>query len=84
MTDRDEVSELRAQLEQRANGAPQWTTEPPTKPGWYWWRGLAVDDPEDGPITTIAHVWYADGEMHSDLGDAGALGAWCGPLEPPP
>jgi hypothetical protein len=22
-----------------------WTTEKPTKPGWYWWRPLSTDAP---------------------------------------
>jgi hypothetical protein len=26
----------------------EWTTEPPTEPGWYWFRAFEDDDDEDG------------------------------------
>lgn len=54
----------------------QWTSDKPTKPGWYWYRKAG-----EGPH-------YAD-FSHTSGGDIylvtfdGAAGEWAGPLEPP-
>jgi hypothetical protein len=56
-----------------------WTTDKPTKPGWYWWRNL-----KDGmqPSMTLVDKdkggLYAGGSYVSFIG-----GEWAGPLEPP-
>ena len=60
-----------------------WTTDKPTKPGWYWWR--------QDRVAKMCRVWEwwdkkelyvrfegADSEPVIALG-----GEWAGPLEPP-
>lgn len=74
-----------------------WTTEKPTKPGFYWWRQW------DGHVTLVEMIVWKDGKrelaiLGSDEGvyidqpswmedDRFALedsrGEWGGPLEPP-
>jgi hypothetical protein len=60
-----------------------WTTERPTKPGWYWYRGQFngntvkvihfIDDDGDGP-----YIVTSDDLALNDLD-----GEWAGPVEPP-
>jgi hypothetical protein len=61
-----------------------WTTEPPTKPGWYWHR-------ESGEAVVVK-VLSVGNDYRSDLieldGDDGPYyvrptGQWAGPLKPP-
>lgn len=71
----DVLTEVFASL---MNDAPQWTTSPPTKPGWYWVMDantpivveLYVTD--DGTIDG-ANEWTKDGYS----------GPYAGPIEPP-
>ena len=63
--------------------AMNWTTDKPTKPGWYWYRGECdghtvkvihfIDDDGDGPYLATSE----DVALH-DLD-----GEWAGPVEPP-
>lgn len=57
-----------------------WTTEKPTKAGWYWWRR--------GTFLFVRHVQghvdeqlWADGYTVEKLTESNAQ--WAGPLEPP-
>ena len=60
-----------------------WTTERPTKPGWYWNRGQFngntvkvihfIDDDGDGPYIATSE----------DLALNALDGEWAGPVEPP-
>ena len=60
-----------------------WTTEKPTKPGWYWYRGECgghtvkvihyIDDDGDGPYLATSE----------DLNLTDLDGEWAGPVEPP-
>lgn len=64
-----------------------WTTEKPTKPGWYWWRCRGVQCVVE--IGTPQHViqlssglsvWFTSGSVRK-LQDVD--GEWAGPLEEP-
>ena len=48
---------------------PQWTTEPPTEPGWYWQRR----DKEDTPLPVRVE----------DISDLPANAQWAGPIPEP-
>lgn len=64
----------------------RWTTERPTRAGWYWWRNLPEHDP------AVVRIFTRNGFMRVDWGskDADYLspwtrdvgGEWQGPLEP--
>ncbi len=55
---------------------PQWTTEPPTKPGWYWAR---QKDKDPSPVWFDGYeVWTVDQKKSAD-----AFDLWCGPIHPP-
>lgn len=70
-----------------------WTTEYPTKPGFYWIRNYAaIGVPETEPEPAVVHVvgeWIGDLEFYfpgnasswaeEELGSA----EWYGPIEPP-
>ncbi len=61
----------------------EWTTEPPTKPGWYWHC-----DPERDGETQVFEVWLESGTLWlSDYGEFVAVsrmyGRWMGPLDVP-
>jgi hypothetical protein len=68
-----------------------WTTETPTKPGWYWLRDLMNDTPICDPTTyTVVrlsfdlqgHTWVHDSDGFVQLSQR-FRGSWAGPLEPP-
>jgi len=58
----------------------RWTTEKPTKPGWYWFEDALT------PLR-IVHLRQGEDDLHVE----GALisrvlfwcGKWAGPIEPP-
>jgi hypothetical protein len=57
--------------------AMTWTTEKPTKAGWYWYHCDGQDD---------KIVVYVDKNMVVEQGAwhvSEITGQWCGPLEPP-
>jgi hypothetical protein len=64
-----------------------WTTEKPTKPGWYWYR----EDPTASPkLVFHGLVWDAVADVAGRLPksitferDQIPVGEWAGPLEPP-
>ena len=76
------INRLKQQLAETGGPAMIWTTEKPTKPGWYWWRGpmwgkeitrvLEVDSDDAGAFY-VRREYYVN-----DL-----TGHWAGPLEPP-
>ena len=47
-----------------------WTTEKPTKPGWYWWRSKFLG-PEVRWVSTVKEIYSPN------------YGEWAGPLEVP-
>ena len=64
---------------------PAWTTEKPTKPGWYWWRHSTMARVQMARVdemlavscmNELCSICEAD---HVDECD----GQWAGPLEPP-
>lgn len=63
-------------------GKMTWTKEPPTEPGWYWWRedlsynGMIVWVSSDGKVSRMfAPLWLW---LASEMG-----GQWFGPLQVP-
>ena len=59
-----------------------WTTDKPTKQGWYWWRYF-MD-------TIMVYVYFDKGKGHVQYSGHGTEdtlsllnGEWFGPLEPP-
>lgn len=63
-----------------------WTTDKPTKPGWYWWRPTNVSiSPEIVSVQENGNVLlvYDKRIYRVDSMIYGADGEWAGPLEPP-
>jgi hypothetical protein len=72
-----------------------WTTEYPTKPGFYWIRNWAAKEvPEVTPGPEVVHVlrdyvsdpdliFYFPGNASGWSRDELASAEWYGPLEPP-
>jgi hypothetical protein len=63
--------------------AMNWTTDKPTKPGWYWYRGEC-----DGHTVKVIHFIDDDGNgpylaTSEDLALNDLDGEWAGPVEPP-
>ncbi len=60
----------------------KWTNEPPTEPGWYWWRRRAAETPKIMLVTALDRVYEMRSvgfyEPPSSIG-----GEWYGPLEYP-
>ena len=56
-----------------------WTTEKPTKSGWYWWRRRG--DPFVLSVVEIEGQLFANGASVEELTDHD--GEWSGPLEEP-
>ena len=52
-----------------------WTSEKPTKAGWYWWR-FSKDAPRS--------QWEVRLINDYQIGSQILLGQWAGPLEEPP
>ena len=58
-----------------------WTTQKPTKPGWYWWRSAPDLD------LTLCECYFSEGQLmvappdRTEHGDA-LTGEWSRPLEP--
>lgn len=69
------------------NAAPAWTTEPPTKPGWYWYAPKNGDPPypvecrQDDSGLRFYFWHYGTVWTARDLRERGA--SWLGPIEPP-
>lgn len=54
----------------------EWTTEPPTEPGWYWHKQLAFMEVENIIYLNENHVssnWHLNGQGH----------LWAGPIPEP-
>lgn len=65
-----------------------WTTEKPTRPGWYWWRDLPEYDVRMLYVVKQDHELFAYYVDNMDLHlwtstKAGLIGEWAGPLAPP-
>lgn len=82
MGDGDDLGVLVTVLRERIDRLA-WTTEKPTKPGFYWYR---LNDHDDSPVivsvgpdTDMVGPW-PDG---SDSRLSKENGEWAGPLEPP-
>ena len=64
----------------------KWTTDKPTRNGWYWHR---VDELDDWQVVEVniygkfayPTVWFARKTSWYRLKNMG--GQWCGPLAPP-
>lgn len=55
-----------------------WTTQKPTKPGWYWWRDVEGDEVVVELMESGAFFWGAD------KFDPNASGEWSSePIEEP-
>lgn len=59
-----------------------WTSEPPTVPGWYWWREESIDD-TIVEIYECAGCLTVDGQAMEGIPLKGLTGEWAGPLELP-
>ena len=77
-----ENAALRAKLDAAlASPVPAWSSEKPTKPGWYWYR------PENNGLNSLMCWVSTDGVVmfvmfkHSHIRDMD--GEWVGPLQPP-
>ncbi len=65
-----------------------WTTQKPTKPGWYWYRGDAVIMPQPVQIVECFTGGVSDEKLNmfiagEPLGRALPAGEWAGPIEAP-
>lgn len=72
-----EARALLAQPERK----PQWSDQPPTAPGWYWYRTQSTDEPHiiEGSQDGERMEWYlGDALMYAEL-----RGQWAGPITPP-
>lgn len=57
-----------------------WTTEKPTKPGWYWWRNNSCFDPDILKVDVLGDKFVI--HRDEDILET-PHGEWAGPLEPP-
>jgi hypothetical protein len=84
------IREYQRILRRRAKAAQEWTTKPPTEPGWYWVYAAPSYAPEDAVLEPV----YVEGDEIFDaefsLDGVGLLlndkTRWLGPLpvpEPP-
>ena len=73
----------------------QWTTDKPSKPGWYWhskcgWSGRENEGPvcvkvEDEFLSGNLKAYPAFMDYSESLDDKDTFpGLWYGPIEPPP
>ena len=71
----------RSEREEGAMSAYRWSNKKPTRPGWYWFRGLAHE--ADPFIVLVGHTgefqWPDGGFQEVSL----TKGEWAGPIEEP-
>jgi len=60
-----------------------WTTEKPTKQGWYWWR-MKQSAPAVTELVTRYGELFDEFKKHSISDYPDGQIEWAGPLEPPP
>lgn len=62
-----------------------WTTDKPTKMGWYWWREKYVGGKNPKYLVRVLEVENIDGVLGIRGYNKIRLmhGHWAGPLEPP-
>jgi hypothetical protein len=60
----------------------EWTKEPPTEPGWYWWRKYPESFAEPSTMNIAGHAYFrGDTEVRIRQGE----GEWYSdPLPEPP
>ena len=59
-----------------------WTTDQPTKPGWYWYRFSERDvNPEICRLTEDGEFYKVGEECSYEFIEL--TGLWAGPLDPP-
>ena len=61
-----------------------WSTEPPTKPGWYWWA--PSDEFTHGVGICEVSASLFDGALytrHTNIRAGGYYGRWAGPIALP-
>jgi hypothetical protein len=68
--------------------APQWSTEPPREPGWYWRRRQIHTRPIDYGRPQAIRVYQKDGALWDDFGELPTTGDeflewWPVRIEPP-
>ncbi len=61
--------------DEKPSSGLQWTTEPPTKPGWYWFWHADSDSIE--PKYVAGNEQWVRGPMYD-------RNLWAGPIEAPP
>lgn len=59
----------------------RWTSEKPSKPGWYWWRNMQSDPPE--PPQPVEIYWVNHLVYGPMLHVSRFEGEWAGPIELP-
>jgi hypothetical protein len=92
------VFALPNRIRQGQPAAPQWTSEPPTVPGYYWFRDRVSGHMENGqPVPHVVQVFTGSelgaAPLYFSSAQAGLYycesfkdfpdGEWCGPLEVP-
>jgi hypothetical protein len=61
-----------------------WTSDKPSKPGWYWWRGAKASAPEVVHYIGDDLVLLNGSKEVKDPGIMfGRKGQWVGPIKPP-
>ena len=67
-----------------------WSTEKPTRPGWYWFRepGLNLDKAMPAWVYQTGHIFYVKlCGVHEEFEEKrlnDLKGEWAGPISPPP
>lgn len=65
----------------------RWSSDPPTVPGWYWWKSpdgfTTVMDIHLAPFPDGNHLAVSNGEMLPAVKCSDYRGLWAGPIQPP-
>lgn len=78
------MKQLQQQQAKQKGKAMTWTSQHPTKPGYYWIRNCRVLDAEPNIVEVMPRLSvYATGaDMEIDKSDL-LSAEWFGPIEPP-
>lgn len=60
-----------------------WTSEKPTKPGWYWWRLHSKKSPLVVNVYTLSNVWCCSFPDDEPCPLTAAKSEWAGPIPEP-
>lgn len=74
------IMRLNERLQKLEAARPQWTREPPTKPGWYWVVACKGEAPQAVLKDNGDSIYVGDHQKSVGEFD----GPWCGPIEAPP